>query len=149
MSVNQIHCDMWGSGVQSSSTCQELSYNMAGEFSYISQLYNFEVQFHSGVPLCEIWEEARITDIAVAHFSATSKVWDIPPDKVIFSNVNEYLKSTFLTFPLKTRANINLRWRSLHAEWQIVLSAALRHCKLKGMRQAAEYHSSAVFSAGR
>ena len=114
---------------------------MAGEFSHISQLYNFEVQFHSGVPLCEIWEEARITDMAVAHFSATSKVLDIPPDKVIFSNVND--------FPLKTPANINLRWRSLHAEWHLVLSAALRHCKLRGMRQAAEYHSNTVFPAGR
>jgi len=73
---------------------------MAGEFSHIiNQLYNFEVQFHSGVPLCEIWEEARITDIGVA---ATSKVWDIPPDKVIFSNVND--------FALKTRTNINLHW---------------------------------------
>ena len=102
-------------------------------------------QFRSPVSLwcaalrdMETWEEARITDIGVA---ATSKVWDILPDKVIFSNVND--------FALKTRANINLRWRSLHAEWHLVLSGALRHCKLKGMRQAAEYHSNTVFPAGR
>ncbi|CAE8647651.1 unnamed protein product, partial [Polarella glacialis] len=58
-----------------------LSSVMAGEWSHVSQLYNFEVQLHSGVPLSQQWQTAKAMDVAVAHFSGKRKVWEIEPDE--------------------------------------------------------------------
>merc|ERR1719221_2483021 len=59
---------------------QYLSVVLAGEWSHISQLYNLEVQLHSGVPLSRQWEAAQAADVAVCHFSGARKVWDCKPE---------------------------------------------------------------------
>ncbi|CAK9012759.1 Uncharacterized protein R707 [Durusdinium trenchii] len=58
-----------------------LSNVMAGEWSQVSQLYNFEVQLHSGVPLSELWRTAELGSVAVCHFSGHVKSWDKEPDE--------------------------------------------------------------------
>jgi lipopolysaccharide biosynthesis glycosyltransferase len=45
---------------------------MGRHFVHISQLYNFEVQFHGGVPVTPIWTSAKDQDIVCFHFSGAS-----------------------------------------------------------------------------
>ena len=56
-----------------------LSNVMCGEWSHVSQAYNFEVQLHSGVPLTDYWWKRKVTDVAVVHFSGHIKAWDKEP----------------------------------------------------------------------
>ena len=46
---------------------------MGHHFKHISQIYNFEVQFHGGVPLTGIWRRTDdISDLVCLHFSGGS-----------------------------------------------------------------------------
>ena len=42
---------------------------MGSHFHHISQEFNFEVQYHGGVPLTDTWKNAEIEDIVCLHFS--------------------------------------------------------------------------------
>jgi len=95
----------------------------------VSQLYNLEVQLHSGVPLSRFWEGAQATDIAVAHFSGAKKVWDCFPEQLAHVVGSEWVKQTFTRLNPRTRASVAVRCRALHAEWHLMLSRGL--CKAR------------------
>lgn len=119
---------VWHSGAW----CPEQNYLsrvLAGEWSHISQLYNFEVQLHSGVPFSKLWEDADVTDIAVAHFSGTRKVWECEPDEFVPGLMNDWMKHTFAKLDSKTQISVTLRCRALHAEWHQTLASALKCCR--------------------
>merc|ERR1719215_2317617 len=90
-----------------------LSFVLAGEWSHLSQLYNMEVQLHSGVPLSQLWEEAQAADVAVAHFSGHSKVWDAEPERSVHVLASEYVQQAFARLSPKTRSNVALRCQVL------------------------------------
>jgi hypothetical protein len=85
---------------------------MGHRFHHISQEYNFEPQYHGGVPLTSVWRDSSpgCTEIACMHFSGGS------PLKTILENPSDwgcqtekyYVKKkwdTELDEELKTRAN--------------------------------------------
>jgi hypothetical protein len=46
---------------------------MGHQFTHLSQLYNFEVQYHGGVPITNLWKTKQdIKDIVCLHFSGGS-----------------------------------------------------------------------------
>eukprot|EP00927_Polykrikos_kofoidii_P055510 TRINITY_DN49754_c0_g1_i1.p1 TRINITY_DN49754_c0_g1~~TRINITY_DN49754_c0_g1_i1.p1 ORF type:complete len:625 (-),score=80.82 TRINITY_DN49754_c0_g1_i1:95-1900(-) len=109
-----------------------LSRILAGEWSQVSQLYNLEVQLHSGVPLTSTWEQALAEDVVVAHFSGSPKVWDAPPDRVVPVVANDWVRQTFDALPASTQVLATSRCNTCHAAWHRSLAAALRHCREQG-----------------
>jgi hypothetical protein len=109
-----------------------LSKVLAGEWSHVSQLYNLEVQLHSGVPISHVWENAQAKDVAVAHFSGSKKVWDCEPDNVVPAFMNDWMQQTFTRLAPKVRSNVTMRCRALHAEWHRNLARAARNCRMNG-----------------
>jgi len=107
-----------------------LSSVLAGEWSHVSQLYNLEVQLHSGVPLSEHWECAQAADVAIAHFSGAKKAWDCPPDSKVSVVGAEWVRQQFARLPLRTQAALTIRCQALHAEWHRALGLALSKCRL-------------------
>eukprot|EP00913_Durusdinium_trenchii_P015881 g14924.t1 len=115
-----------------------LSNVMAGEWSQVSQLYNFEVQLHSGVPLSELWRTAELGSVAVCHFSGHVKSWDKEPDEeqrrptsrddlsVLGSS---HSRSTFDKLPSDVQQRAQARCSILHAEWHRMFSLALKRCR--------------------
>lgn len=107
-----------------------LSRVYAGEWSHISQLFNFEVQLHSGVPVTPLWEEAEVTDIAVCHFSGSPKVWSYhPADEKDSLLTNYWVQDAFNSMPTSVKERSVLRYRALSAEWHRTLAAALQFCR--------------------
>lgn len=106
---------------------------LAGEWSHISQLYNLEVQLHSGVPLSRIWEEAEASDVAVAHFSGHTKVWDAAPDRAVPVLGSDWVKQAYARMTVRTRSAVAVRCQALHAEWHRTLAEALRTCRERGL----------------
>eukprot|EP00434_Breviolum_minutum_P043949 symbB.v1.2.039197.t1/scaffold6379.1/size18568/3 len=104
-----------------------LSNVMAGEWSHLSQLYNFEVQLHSGVPVTNTWHTAEVTDVAVAHFSGYIKAWDKEADQELpFVADNESSRTQFQQLPLEVQKRAKARCMILHAEWHKMYSMALQ-----------------------
>lgn len=107
-----------------------LSRVYAGAWSHISQLFNFEVQLHSGVPLTPLWEEAEATDIAVCHFSGSPKVWSHHPaseeDTLLTSH---WVQDIWKDMPAAVQQRSQARYRLLSAEWHRTLAAAFRFCQ--------------------
>mmetsp|Transcript_79786 Transcript_79786/g.207416 ORF Transcript_79786/g.207416 Transcript_79786/m.207416 type:complete len:588 (+) Transcript_79786:73-1836(+) len=110
-----------------------LSLVWAGEWSHVSQLYNLEVQLHSGVPLSRQWEEAFATQVAVAHFSGHQKVWDCDPECDVAVMGSEWVKHTFAQLPPHIQRAVAVRCRVLHAEWHRTLASALQLCRERGL----------------
>lgn len=102
----------------------------------MSQLYNLEVQLHSGVPLSREWEEALPTQVAVAHFSGHQKVWDCEPECDAAVMASEWVKNLFAQLPPHTQSAVAVRCRVLHAEWHRTLASALRLCRERGLGAA-------------
>merc|ERR1719242_2751815 len=100
----------WHSGAWSPEQ-NYLSRVLAGEWSHISQLFNLEVQLHSGVPLSPTWEAAQATDVAVAHFSGSRKVWECMPDQDVPILGNDWVMQTFARLPAQTRSSVTVRCR--------------------------------------
>lgn len=122
-----------------------LSRVMAGEWSHIDQLFNFQMQLHLGVPVSETWERAEAADIAVAHFSGTHKVWDQLPEvlaPVVFSTDDENVKRSFGHLGTRIQSNSDLRCRILHAHWHFVFSSALRELRNENQTGWADLLSS-------
>ena len=107
-----------------------LSNVMSGEWSHVSQLYNFEVQLHSGVPMSPIWKKAVVSEIAVAHFSGQEKVWDTEPDRELPVLGSIYQKDAFASLPSAVQQLAKARCRLLHAEWHMKYALALRSCRV-------------------
>jgi len=110
-----------------------LSGVLAGEWSHISQLYNLEVQLHSGVPLSRQWEAAEAADVAVAHFSGAGKVWDCMPERDVNVVGSHFVQQAFDRLTAQTRTSVEVRCRALHAEWHRALALALRQCHGAGL----------------
>lgn len=110
-----------------------LSRVLAGEWSHLSQLFNLEVQLHSGVPVSEIWERSGAVDVAVAHFSGATKVWDMEPEHEVQVVGSVWVKQAFSRLHPKTRSLVQVRCKALHAEWNRVLAVALRQCRERGL----------------
>jgi len=106
-----------------------LSLILDGQWTNVSQLYNFEVQFHPGVPLSTVWEQASASEIYVAHFSGKRKVWDASPEHCAPINGSSWSRDTFEMLPESVRKSAAARCNLLHAEWQRVLAAAWRDCR--------------------
>eukprot|EP00747_Dinoflagellata_sp_TGD_P213501 gnl/TRDRNA2_/TRDRNA2_86439_c0_seq1.p1 gnl/TRDRNA2_/TRDRNA2_86439_c0~~gnl/TRDRNA2_/TRDRNA2_86439_c0_seq1.p1 ORF type:complete len:378 (+),score=48.40 gnl/TRDRNA2_/TRDRNA2_86439_c0_seq1:2-1135(+) len=122
---------MWHRGAWSPEQSY-LSCVLAGEWSHISQLYNLEVQLHSGVPLSRLWEDAGAADVAVAHFSGTKKPWDSSPEIDPPVLASDWVKDIFAGLSAEARASAAVRCRALHAHWHHMLAAALRFCRNRG-----------------
>jgi len=110
-----------------------LSLVLAGEWTHLSQIFNLEVQLHSGVPISRAWEETTASGVAVAHFSGHQKVWDCAPDHNAHVMGSEWVKQTFARLPPRTRSAVAVRCQTLHAAWHRDLAAALRHCRERGL----------------
>ena len=108
-----------------------LSNVMSGEWSHVSQLYNFEVQLHSGVPLSQTWHKTKVDEIAVAHFSGAEKVWDTEPDGELPVLGNVHAKDAFALLPPAVQRLAEARCRLLHAEWHFKFAHGLRRCRAK------------------
>lgn len=125
-----------------------LSYVLAGEWSHVSQIYNMEVQLHSGVPLSQLWEEAQASDIAVAHFSGHTKVWDASPEKVAHVLGSEFSQQAFARLSARSRHSVGLRCQALHAQWHLMLSEALRRCRERDVGSKVGIAWAAAISTG-
>merc|ERR1719193_156784 len=97
-----------------------LSCVLAGEWSHVSQLYNFEVQLHSGVPVSRQWEDALAADIAIAHFSGP-KAWDTAPERDVLVVGSEWVKDTYMRLSPKVRTAVSVRCKALFAGWHRAL----------------------------
>lgn len=113
-----------------------LSRVLAGEWSHISQVYNLEVQLHSGVPLSETWERAAAEDVAVAHFSGSLKVWDHEPDRSLPPHTGKWVQEVWDRLPPQTRAGADVRCQALAAAWHRTFAAALG--RLRGRATASD-----------
>jgi len=102
---------------------------LAGQWHHVSQIYNFEVQLHPGVPLSKLWECAQASDIAVAHFSGAKKVWDCAPEKDVSVVGSPWVRQAFARLPPQTRGTVALRCQVLHVEWHRSLALALQCCQ--------------------
>ena len=106
-----------------------LSNVMCGEWSHVSQLYNFEVQLHSGVPLTQVWQKTHVPDIAVAHFSGAEKVWDTEPDKELPILSNTFARNLLASLSPAVQQLAVGRCKLLHAEWHVNYALALQSCR--------------------
>ncbi|CAJ1371715.1 unnamed protein product [Effrenium voratum] len=113
-----------------------LSDVMCGEWTHVSQLYNFEVQLHSGVPLTSLWQAAEAASIAVAHFSGKTKAWDTEPDEDLPLLASEYSRDSLTSLPPDAQRRAKARCAFFHAEWHRMYALALKRCRdgLQGMR---------------
>eukprot|EP00438_Fugacium_kawagutii_P026788 Skav209674 [mRNA] locus=scaffold1603:30998:32344:- [translate_table: standard] len=107
-----------------------LSRVMAGEWSHVSQLYNFEVQVHSGVPISNNWCTAEANDVAVAHFSGHVKAWDKGPDQDLPILASDFSKLEFGQLPLNVQKRAQARCSILHAEWLKMYAMAMKRCHI-------------------
>ncbi|CAE7416327.1 unnamed protein product [Symbiodinium sp. CCMP2456] len=107
-----------------------LSNVMKGEWSHLNQLYNFEVQLHSGVPLSQTWQKTEVPEIAVAHFSGAQKVWDTEPDQELAVLSNHHAREIFVSLSPAVQRLAEARCRLLHAEWHVKYALALRSCRV-------------------
>ena len=113
-----------------------LSRVLAGEWTNLSQLFNFEVQLHSGVPLSSTWETARAEDIFIAHFSGAQKVWDRDPAQKAPALGSHWVRQAFSELPGDVQAHAGMRSSVLHSEWHRSVAAALRQCRDRGLAQS-------------
>lgn len=60
-----------------------LSNLLAGEITHISQLFNFEVTPHGGVPLTDLWQVVEADLVEAVHFSGNPKVWAIANEEPV------------------------------------------------------------------
>eukprot|EP00929_Paragymnodinium_shiwhaense_P078805 TRINITY_DN40883_c0_g1_i1.p1 TRINITY_DN40883_c0_g1~~TRINITY_DN40883_c0_g1_i1.p1 ORF type:complete len:382 (-),score=53.92 TRINITY_DN40883_c0_g1_i1:594-1739(-) len=94
-----------------------LSKVLAGEFTHISQLYNCEVQLHSGVPQSELWKSALPEEIHVAHFSGSDKVWKAAPDATMKPIASDWVQETFAKMTPSQQTALQRRCCALHTKW--------------------------------
>jgi lipopolysaccharide biosynthesis glycosyltransferase len=106
-----------------------LSLILDGQWTHVSQLYNFEVQFHPGVPLTTLWQQTPASRICIAHYSGKKKVWDASPEYCAPVNGSSWSREIFEALPDTVRKSAAARCNLLHAEWQRVLARAWRECR--------------------
>eukprot|EP00971_Amphidinium_carterae_P261012 5177826-Amphidinium_carterae.1 len=93
---------------------------MAGEWSHISQLYNFETQIHGGVSISKLWFEASTADVSVAHFSGSTKPWAHPADaevSLVDGVQHESITRAMAQGSFAQQSAAKLRCQVLHAHW--------------------------------
>jgi len=110
---------------------------MGHHFSHISQLYNFEVQFHGGVPITNTWKLTVDTaTVVLFHFSGGSPLkmlYEKKSDPVWGCQVEKFFvrKSWNELFDDHQRDLFNKRAQYAFKLWQIHFQTALASVKDK------------------
>lgn len=110
-----------------------LSNIFAGQLRHISQLFNLEVKVHSGVPLSPLWENAAVSEVAVAHFSGSPKVWDCPPGNFLRALGSKWIKKATSKWPQHVQTAVSLRCEVLQSSWHRFFASALLRCQESGL----------------
>jgi lipopolysaccharide biosynthesis glycosyltransferase len=109
---------------------------MGKHFHHISQAYNFEPQYHGGVPMTRFWNSAHFSDVVLFHFSGCSPLKQIS-EFVRYKEVEwgcqtqkYYAKKAWDTgFTEATKALANDRARLAFVHWAFHFSSACKHVR--------------------
>lgn len=106
---------------------------MGHHFTHISQHYNFEVQFHGGVPVTDTWKKtSSISEIVCLHFSGASPLTVVSrqtyPPAECGAQVEKYFvrKSWESDFEEETRQRANIRATQAFDLWRSNLVEAVK-----------------------